>query len=123
VECPRGDVEFQLVPRFTLPGDDAASGGLVAQMPGRVIEVRVSVGDIVTAGQTLILLEAMKMEHPMRAQTDGHVAEIRVAAGEHVENGAVLLVIEPNDSGAETTDETSKAPSTKPKTPKTPKTK
>ncbi|HIE60686.1 MAG TPA: carbamoyl-phosphate synthase L chain ATP-binding protein, partial [Microbacterium sp.] len=82
VQCPRGDVDFRIIPRFTLPGSEAASGGLVAPMPGKVIEVRVAVGDRVTSGQTLILLEAMKMEHPMRATTDGTVAEIRVEAGE-----------------------------------------
>ena len=70
-------------------------------MPGKVIEVRVAVGDRVTVGQTLILLEAMKMEHPMRAPTDGTVAEIRVEAGEQVESETLLLVIEP-DSTEET---------------------
>ncbi len=101
VQSPRGDVDFQMIPRFTLPGSEAASGGLVAPMPGRVIEVRVAVGDHVTSGQTLILLEAMKMEHPMRATTDGTVSEIRITAGEQVENEALLLVIEPD-----TTDDT-----------------
>jgi propionyl-CoA carboxylase alpha chain len=96
VQSPRGDVEFLLVPRFTPPGSDDASGGVVAPMPGKVIEIRVAVGDRVTAGQTLILLEAMKMEHPMRATGDGTVSEIRVTAGEQVENEALLLVIEPD---------------------------
>lgn len=96
VQCSRGDVEFLLVPRFMLPGSEAASGGIVAPMPGKVIEVRVAVGDRVMSGQILILLEAMKMEHPMRATTDGSVVEIRVAAGEQVENEALLLVIEPD---------------------------
>jgi biotin carboxyl carrier protein len=67
-------------------------------MPGKVIELRVAVGDRVTTGQTLILLEAMKMEHPMRAMTDGIVAEIRVEVGEQVENETLLLVIEPDSS-------------------------
>jgi propionyl-CoA carboxylase alpha chain len=96
VQCSRGDIEFLLVPRFTLPGSEAASGGIVAPMPGKVIEVRVAVGDRVTSGQILILLEAMKMEHPMRATTDGSIVEIRVEAGEQVENEALLLVIEPD---------------------------
>jgi propionyl-CoA carboxylase alpha chain len=98
VQSPRGDIDFLMVPRFTLPGSDAASGGLVAPMPGKVIEVRVAVGDRVTAGQTLILLEAMKMEHPMRAATDGIVVEIRVEAGEQVESETLLLVIESDDA-------------------------
>ena len=62
----------------------------------KVIEIRVAVGDHVTVGQTLILLEAMKMEHPMRAATDGTVAEILVEAGEQVESERLLLVIEPD---------------------------
>jgi biotin carboxyl carrier protein len=49
----------------------------------------------VTAGQTLLVLEAMKMDHPMRATEDGVVAEVRVVLGEQVESGALLLVVEP----------------------------
>jgi propionyl-CoA carboxylase alpha chain len=69
-------------------------------MPGKVIELRVEVGQRVAAGEVLIVLEAMKMEHPMRAPEDGVVAELRVAAGEQVENGALLLVVE-TDGGSE----------------------
>ena len=99
MQTPTSDVEFVLVPRFLVPGDEAASGGLAAPMPGKVIELRVAVGDSVTSGQTLILLEAMKMEHPMRATVDGIVTEILVSQGEQVENEALLLIIEPTDSG------------------------
>jgi len=53
------------------------------------------VGDAVTTGQTLVILEAMKMEHHMKAPFDGHVAEMLVSAGQQVESGAVLLVIDP----------------------------
>jgi len=55
----------------------------------------VAVGDHVTTGQTLILIEAMKMEHPMRATEDGVVIDVRVAEGEQVESGTLLLVVEP----------------------------
>jgi propionyl-CoA carboxylase alpha chain len=95
VQTARGDVELALLPRFVLPGADATSGGLVAPMPGKVIELRVEVGQRVAAGETLLVLEAMKMEHPIRAPEDGVVFEVRVAAGEQVENGALLLVVEP----------------------------
>ena len=88
---------FRVVPRFTVPGMEAPSGGLVAPMPGRVLEVRAAVGDTVTAGQTMLVLEAMKMEHHMTAPFDGTVTEVRVTAGDQVENGAVLLVIEPDE--------------------------
>ena len=88
---------FRVVPRFTVPGMEAPSGGLVAPMPGRVLEVRAAVGDTVTAGQAMLVLEAMKMEHHMTAPFDGTVTEVRVTAGNQVENGAVLLVIKPDE--------------------------
>ena len=78
-----GDLEF----------DDA--GGFIAQMSGKVIDLRVKVGDRVSAGDTVLLLEAMKMEHPMRARVDGVVSEVRVTEGEQVEGGALLFVIKP----------------------------
>jgi biotin carboxyl carrier protein len=55
----------------------------------------VKVGDRVSAGDTLVVLEAMKMEHPMRATEDGVVTEVLVAQGEQVEAGTLLLVVEP----------------------------
>jgi propionyl-CoA carboxylase alpha chain len=98
VHIPRGDVELILQPRFKPPGAEASVGGFVAQMPGKVIDLRVQVGDAVHAGDTLLVLEAMKMEHPMTAMEDGVVTEVRVAQGDQVEGGALLLVVEPADS-------------------------
>jgi propionyl-CoA carboxylase alpha chain len=95
VHGPRGDVELALQPRFVLPGRDDAQGGFTARMPGKVIDVRVAVGDSVKAGQTLVVLEAMKMEHPMTAPHDGVVTAVHAAVGDQVESGAVLLVVEP----------------------------
>jgi propionyl-CoA carboxylase alpha chain len=94
VQTPRGDVELAVRPRFELPGSDAPSGGLVAPMPGKVTLLRVQVGQAVAAGEILLVLEAMKMEHPMRAPGDGVVRELFVALGDQVENGALLLVVE-----------------------------
>jgi propionyl-CoA carboxylase alpha chain len=68
-------------------------------MPGKVIDLRVRVGDRVEAGQILIVLEAMKMEHPMRAAAAGVVREVRVALGDQVESGSILLVVEPEGEG------------------------
>ena len=96
VHGPRGDVELLVAPRFVIPGRADAQGGFAARMPGRVIDVRVRAGDAVRAGQTLLVLEAMKMEHPMTATEDGVVAEVRVAVGDQVVSGAVLLVVEPS---------------------------
>lgn len=59
-------------------------------MPGSVIRVGAQVGDSVTAGQPLIWLEAMKMEHTINAPADGVLAELSVQAGQQVEVGAVL---------------------------------
>jgi acetyl/propionyl-CoA carboxylase alpha subunit len=66
---------------------------LSAPMPATVRQIRVAVGDAVTRGETLILLEAMKMELPVRAATDGIVARIDCAEGELVEPGRPLLEI------------------------------
>jgi propionyl-CoA carboxylase alpha chain len=96
VQAPGGTVAFDVVPRFVPPGAGAATaGGLVAPMPGIVLDVRCAPGDVVDARQTLVVLEAMKMEHYVRAPADGVVAEVRVAKGQHVENGALLLVLDP----------------------------
>ncbi|MBW2293892.1 MAG: ATP-grasp domain-containing protein, partial [Deltaproteobacteria bacterium] len=78
VHGPRGDLTFFEKPRFELPGVEDVSGGFVARMPGKVLELRVAVGDAVTAGQTVLILEALKMEHPMNAFEDGVVVEVRV---------------------------------------------
>jgi propionyl-CoA carboxylase alpha chain len=94
IQSGRGDLELVVRPRFVLPGSSGPSGGLVAPMPGKVILLNVQVGQKVSAGETLLVLEAMKMEHPIRAPQDGVVVEIKVAAGEQVENGALLLVVE-----------------------------
>ena len=94
VDSPRGTLHFQLEPRFVLPGADGPRGGFVAAMPGKVISLRVAVGDRVEPGQTVAVLEAMKMEHPMSATEDGTVTEIFVAEGDQVEAGTVLLVVE-----------------------------
>ncbi|HKA13517.1 MAG TPA: biotin carboxylase N-terminal domain-containing protein [Myxococcota bacterium] len=92
---PRGDVELAIAPRFAIPGDASTAGGFVARMPGKVIDLRVGAGDRVAAGQTLLVLEAMKMEHPMSAAEPGVVREVRVSVGDQVESGAILLVVEP----------------------------
>jgi propionyl-CoA carboxylase alpha chain len=94
VQTTRGTVDFDVVPRFVPPGAAGSDAGFVAPMPGVVLDVRCAAGDHVDAGQTLVVLEAMKMEHRMNAPADGVVAEVRVTAGQQVENGAVLLVFE-----------------------------
>jgi propionyl-CoA carboxylase alpha chain len=90
-----GDLVLEVVPRFVPPGAVALSGGLDAPMPGRVVSVSVSAGDAVVAGQLLMVLEAMKMEHRITAPHDGLVSVVHVAAGDQVTRGASLLAIDP----------------------------
>lgn len=71
-----------------------AGAKVVAPLPGVVLSVQVKVGDTVKAADTVVLLEAMKMENAIHAGRDGKVASIAVAAGDSVLEGAVLLTIE-----------------------------
>jgi len=78
-------------------GSDAGPGGdprVVAPMPGRVVRVLVDVGQDVTIGQGLVVVEAMKMENELRAPWAGRVAEIGVAEGVSVQAGRVLVVLD-----------------------------
>lgn len=74
-----------------------ASGGLNAPMPGKVVRVMVSAGDQVARGQTLMVLEAMKMEHAITASGEGQVAAVFFAEGDQVAEGAELLQLEPGE--------------------------
>ncbi len=76
-------------------GGPAAGGGLEAPMPGVVTRVLVAAGDQVTKGQPLLALEAMKMEHLIRAPRDGRIASVAAAAGAMVQGGATLVELEP----------------------------
>ena len=78
--------------RRRAPG--AADGGLEAAMPGQVLDVLVHVGDTVERGQTLLLLEAMKMELRMVAPFAGQVRAVRCAAGQVVERGQLLVELQ-----------------------------
>lgn len=75
----------------------AADGAILAPMPGKVIAVDVSEGDAVTAGQRLMVLEAMKMEHALTAPFDGTVTELSASEGGQVQVEAVLCVVEPEE--------------------------
>jgi propionyl-CoA carboxylase alpha chain len=89
-----GSVALVPVERFADPAEQLVAGSLVAPMPGTVVRVGVEVGDKVVAGQGLVWLEAMKMEHTISAPADGVLVELSVAAGQQVEVGAVLAVVQ-----------------------------
>ncbi|BBZ51222.1 biotin/lipoyl-binding protein [Mycobacterium heidelbergense] len=94
VDSARGPVHLIALPRFPEPGSTVEKGSLVAPMPGNVIRLGAAVGDTVTAGQPLVWLEAMKMEHTIAAPVDGVLAELDVKTGQQVEVGAVLARVE-----------------------------
>jgi propionyl-CoA carboxylase alpha chain len=79
------------------PGDEHVAGSLVAPMPGTVVRVAVETGAHVEAGQPLVAVEAMKMEHTISAPHAGVVSELRVGAGDQVDGGSVLVVLEADD--------------------------
>lgn len=74
---------------------DTHAGGLESPLPGRVLAVDVDPGDVVHAGQTLLLIEAMKMEHPIKAPRAGVVSAIRCKAGDMVQPGVALVELGP----------------------------
>jgi acetyl/propionyl-CoA carboxylase alpha subunit len=98
VDSSLGATELTERPRF--PDADAltAPGSLLAPMPGTVVRIAVEPGAPVAAGTTVVVLEAMKMEHSVTAPHDGIVGEIRVSVGESVDVGTVLAVVEAKEA-------------------------
>ncbi|WP_219817024.1 biotin carboxylase N-terminal domain-containing protein [Arthrobacter sp. GMC3] len=94
VDGDDGSVTFTEVERFPDPSLAVAEGSLTAPMPGAVVSVHVRAGDMVTAGQPLLVLEAMKMLHTIGAPADGTVAELPVTVGQNVDVGMVLAVVD-----------------------------
>ena len=82
-------MQFELIEPGASSADD--EGGLSAPMPGKILEVHVSVGQSVKSGDVLMVMEAMKMEHKIVAGSDGVVEAIHFAEGDQVPQGAELL--------------------------------
>lgn len=74
---------------------DISSGQITSPMPGKILSLSISEGDMVTKGQAVVTLEAMKMEHSMSAPFDGKVVSISVEVSQNVMEGVILLEIEP----------------------------
>jgi propionyl-CoA carboxylase alpha chain len=89
------------LPRFPDVGTQAAAGSLTAPMPGTVVRIEAHPGDAVRAGQVLVVLEAMKMEHAIRAPRDGTLTLLQVSAGQAVDQGTVLVVLGSEDGSGE----------------------
>ncbi|MEV6449217.1 biotin carboxylase N-terminal domain-containing protein [Amycolatopsis sp. NPDC051716] len=93
VDSALGSVALTAAPRFADPDAALAAGSLVAPMPGTVVRLAVQAGDAVKAGDPLLWLEAMKMEHRIAAPADGVVTELPVTVGQQVEVGTILAVV------------------------------
>jgi propionyl-CoA carboxylase alpha chain len=89
-----GQQSFTIAPRFVESSIDSIVGGPTSPMPGTVQSVHVSTGQQVSAGDRLVVVEAMKMEHVIRASGDAVVAKVLVEAGQAVAAGKVLVELE-----------------------------
>jgi len=105
IDSPLGPVHLVALPRFPEPGSAVDQGSLIAPMPGNVIRVGAAVGESVHAGQPLVWLEAMKMEHTIAAPADGILVELNVHTGQQVELGAILARVEAPEHGEQEGDQ------------------
>jgi propionyl-CoA carboxylase alpha chain len=99
-----GSVRLTLLDRLPAPERAAESGSLVAPMPGSVTRIATAPGDRVVAGQLVLVLEAMKMEHQIVAPAGGVLAQLRVSSGAQVNAGDVLAIVtagEANEPGSD----------------------
>ena len=93
VSTPRPQTNAAPVSSAPKAGASAAGAKVTTPLPGTILDVFVNVGDSVKAGQTVVLLEAMKMENNIEADTAGTVKEVKVRKGDSVLEGDVLVVI------------------------------
>ncbi len=91
---PQRTQAVRALPRFDSASDHGADHGLATPVPGTVTAVLAAQGDQVAAGDTVVILEAMKMEHRIRAGADGTVTEIRVSVGDSVDAHHIVAVVE-----------------------------
>jgi propionyl-CoA carboxylase alpha chain len=109
VDGPDGATTLVEQPRFPEPTASVEPGSLTAAMPGAVTRVAVAEGAVVRAGQLVLVLEAMKMEHPVVAPTDGVVTHLYADVGRQVETGAVLAVVSERTANETASEENSHA--------------
>lgn len=98
IDGPDGSRSFTPIPVFADPTARPAEGSLLAPLPASVVSVAVEPGQHVATGATIVVLEAMKMQHTITAPHGGVVEELNVAPGQQVESGAVLAVIEGDEA-------------------------
>ena len=88
------DIQLKVLPRFDDPSTSSIEGSLLAPMPGKISEVLIKKDQKVKAGQSLMIIEAMKMEQTIKSPNAGKISKIMVKKGQQVENGESLLVID-----------------------------
>ena len=93
VDTATGSVALTLLPRLPTAPAAAETGSLKAPMPGKILRVEIAEGDRVEAGDPLVVMEAMKMEHTVSAPHPGVAASVNVSPGDQVESGQLLAVL------------------------------
>ena len=94
VKMPWGNISLDIIPKFVLPGSEEIVGGLTAPMPGKVVDIRVKLGDKVKKGDPIVILEAMKMEHQVNAPETGKVKKIYIKKNQQLDNGDLLMIVD-----------------------------
>ena len=94
VQTHKGNLLFKILPKFNISQEEAIKGGLTAPMPGKVVEIKIKKGSNIKKGDTLVILEAMKMEHKVLAPDNGKIKEVLIKENDQVENGQTLVVLD-----------------------------
>jgi biotin carboxyl carrier protein len=92
------DPRHRLISQSDSPGAGAGQGLISAPMPGKVVDVKITQGSKVKAGEAVVIIEAMKMQNELHAPIDGVAQEVCVKAGDTVESGQKLVVVSKGDS-------------------------
>lgn len=94
VDEVKGAIEVKKETKAEAVVQSEGANNILAPIAGKVIDVKVNVGDTVKKGQTVAIIEAMKLENEIQSAFDGKVAEIKVATGDDIRNKDVLIVLE-----------------------------
>ena len=94
IQTHKGNLLFKILPKFNVTQEEAIKGGLTAPMPGKVVEIKIKKGSNIKKGDTLLILEAMKMEHKVLAPDNGKIKEVLIKENDQVENGQTLVVLD-----------------------------
>ena len=94
IQTHKGNLLFKILPKFNVTQEEAIKGGLTAPMPGKVVEIKIKKGSNIKKGDTLVILEAMKMEHKVLAPDNGKIKEVLIKENDQVENGQTLVVLD-----------------------------